>query len=65
MGQLKEPIQLSSKGKKNLETKIETLTIKNETLQNTVLTLMARLERIEKVALGDQKSKDLAVYPLK
>jgi len=65
LGQLKEPIQLSSKGKKNLETKIETLTTKNENLQNTVLKLMARLERIEKVALGDQKSKDLAVYPLK
>ena len=65
LGQLKEPIQLSSKGKKNLETKIETLTTKNETLQNTVSILMARLERLEKVALGDIKSKDLAVYKLK
>ena len=64
LGQLKEPIKLSSKGKKNLETKIETLTTKNETLQNTVSTLMARLERLEKVALGDLKSKDLAVYKL-
>jgi len=65
LGQLKEPIKLNSKGKKNLETKIETLTSKNETLQNTVSTLMARLERLEKVALGDLKSKDLAVYKLK
>ena len=64
LGQLKEPIKLSSKGKKNLETKIETLTTKNETLQNKVSTLMARLERLEKVALGDLKSKDLAVYKL-
>ena len=27
--------------------------------------LLARLERLEKVALGDLKSKDLAVYPHK
>ena len=64
LGQLKEPIKLSSKGKKNLETKIETLTTKNETLQNTVSTLMERLERLEKFALGEHKSKDLAVYKL-
>ena len=35
-----------------------------EYLQNTVSTLMSRLERLEKVALGDLKSKDLAVYKL-
>ena len=64
LGQLKEPIKLSSKGKKNLETKIETLTTKNKTLQNTVSTLMERLERLEKFALGEHKSKDLAVYKL-
>tara|TARA_B100000212_G_scaffold289024_1_gene230209 strand:- start:5 stop:1174 length:1170 start_codon:yes stop_codon:yes gene_type:complete len=64
LGRLKEPIKLSSKSKKNLETTIETLATKNETLQNTVSKLMARLERLEKVALEDLKSKDLAVYKL-
>ena len=53
------------KDKKVMETKIVNLTDKNETLQNKVSTLMARLERLEKVALGDLKSKDLAVYQLK
>ena len=36
---------------------------KNIIAQNNAL--LARLERLEKVALGDLKSKDLAVYPLK
>ena len=64
LGRLKEPIKLSSKSKKNLEATIETLATKNETLQNTVSTLMARLEILEKFALGEHKSKDLAVYKL-
>ena len=33
--------------------------------ENKLSTLMARLEKIEKIALGESKSKDLAVYPLK
>ena len=64
LGQLKEPIKLSSKGKKNLETKIETLTTKNETLQNTVSTLMERLERLEKVALRTSNSQNLSTIKL-
>ena len=43
--------------KDNFETKIKTLEEKNNEL-------LARLERLEKVALGDLKSKDLAVYKL-
>ncbi len=35
---------------------------KNIIAQNNAL--LARLERLEKVALGDLKSKDLAVYKL-
>ena len=44
--------------KENFETKIKTLEAKNNEL-------LARLERLEKVALGDLKSKDLAVNTLK
>ena len=36
---------------------------KNIIAQNNAL--LARLERLEKVALGDLKTKDLAVYQLK
>ena len=38
---------------------------KNQKLEDKVFTLMTRLERLEKVALGDLESKDLAVYKLK
>ena len=48
------------KGKEVMATKIATLTEKNEKLQNTVSTLMARLERLEKIVSRDIKSKDLA-----
>ena len=65
LGKATKPTQVSIKDKKVMETKINTLTTKNETLQNTVSTLMARLERLEKVALGESESKNLAVYPLK
>ena len=61
LGELKEPSQISMKDKKVMETKIGTLTDKNEKLQNKVSTLMARLERLEKIASRDIKSKDLAL----
>ena len=52
------------KDKKVMETKIGTLTDKNEKLQNKVSTLMARLERLEKIASRDIKSQDLALICL-
>ena len=52
------------KAKEKMEVKINSLEEKNQNLENTVSTLMARLERLAKVALGDLKSKDLAVYKL-
>ena len=60
LGELNKPTQISIKDKKVMETKIGTLTDKNEKLQNKVSTLMARLERLEKIASRDIKSKDLA-----
>ena len=47
LGELNKPTQISMKDKKVMETKIGTLTDKNEKLQNKVSTLMARLERLE------------------
>ena len=65
LGKATKPTQVSIKDKKVMEAKINTLTTKNETLQNTVSKLMARLERLEKVALSESESTNLAVYPLK
>ena len=44
--------------KKVMETKIETLEEKNKQL-------LARLERLEKIALGESKSQNLSVYKIK
>ena len=58
LGELNKPTQISMKNKKVMETKIETLEEKNKQL-------LARLERLEKIALGESNSKDLVVYKLK
>ncbi len=58
LGELNKPTQISMKDKKVMETKIESLEEKNKKL-------LARLERLEKIALGESKSQDLAVYKLK
>ena len=44
---------------------ISDLKEKNNQIISQNNALLARLERLEKVALGDLKSKDLAVYPHK
>ena len=61
LGEFNKPTQISMKDKKVMEAKIGTLTDKNEKLQNKVSTLMARLERLEKIASRDIKSQDLAL----
>ena len=60
LGKSTKPTQISIKAKEKMEAKIGTLTQKNEKLQNTVSTLMARLERLEKIASSDIESQDLA-----
>ena len=69
LGKATNPTQISTKDKKVMETKIESLEKKNKTilsknqkLENQLSILMARLEKIEKIALSESKSKDLAVY---
>ena len=57
LGELNKSQKISKIEKENLESKIGSLEEKNKQL-------LARLERLEKIALGDLKSKDLAVYKL-
>ena len=67
LGKSNQPTQISMKTKEKMEEKIYSLEEKNEKilsknkeLENKVSSLMARLERLEKVALGGSISKDLA-----
>ena len=46
------------KDKKVMDTKIKSLEEKNKQL-------LARLEKLEKIALSENNSKDLAIYKLK
>jgi len=71
LGKATKPAQISMKDKKVMETKIELLEKKNKTilsknqkLENKLSILMTRLEKIEKIALGESKSEDLAVHKL-
>ena len=57
LGELNKSHKISKKEKENFESKIGSLEEKNKQL-------LARLERLEKIALGEHKSKDLAVYKL-
>ena len=57
LGKATKPTQISMNEKKVFEAKIKTLEDKNNQL-------LARLERLEKFALRDLNSKDLAIYKL-
>jgi len=58
LGELNKPTQISMEDKEKMETKIESLEERNKEL-------LSRLERLEKIALNETKSKDLEVYRLK
>jgi len=58
LGALKKPSQISMEEKENFKNKIESLEEKNKQL-------LSRLERLEKIALSANSSKDLAIYKLK
>ena len=64
LGNAIKPTQISMKAKEKMEVKINALEEKNTNLENTVSTLMAKLERLEKIALSESKSKDLATIKL-
>ena len=58
LGKAIKPTQISMKEKENFKKKIESLEEKNKQL-------LSRLKRLEKFALKEIKSKDLAIYKLK
>ena len=58
LGKAIKPTQISMKEKENFKNKIESLEEKNKQL-------LSRLERLEKFALKEIKSKDLAIYKVK
>ena len=71
LGKSTKPTLISLKAKEKMENKINSLEEKNEKilsknqkLENKVSTLLARLERLEKVALNESQSKDLATIKL-
>ena len=64
LGKSVQPNLMGMKAKEKMEVKINALEEKNTNLENTVSTLMAKLERLEKIALIESKSKDLAAIKL-
>jgi len=58
LGEAIKPTQISMKEKENFKNKIESLEERNKQL-------LSRLERLEKIALSKNNSKDLASYKLK
>ena len=65
LGKAIKPTQISMKETKELKEEIADLKENNKNIIAQNNALLARLERLEKVALGDLKTKDLAVYQLK
>ena len=62
LGKTTKPTQISMRETKELKEEIADLKENNQNIIAQNNALLARLERLEKVALGDLKSKDLAVY---
>ena len=65
LGKSTKSSQISMKEKDELKQEISDLKANNKNIISQNKTLLERLERLEKVALGDIKSKDLAVYKIK
>ena len=65
LGKATNPKQISMQETNELKKEISDLKENNKNIIAQNNALLARLERLEKIALGDLKSKDLAVYPLK
>ena len=65
LGKSVKPTQISMQEKNKLKQEISDLKANNKNIISQNKALLARLERLEKIALGNLKSKDLAVSPLK
>ena len=64
LGKSVNPSLIIMKAKEKMEVKINALEEKNTNLENTVSTLMAKLERLEKIALRESQSQNLATIKL-
>ena len=64
LGELKKSTLISMKEKEELKQEISDLKANNINIISQNKALLARLERLEKVALGESKSKDLATIKL-
>ena len=65
LGQAVKPTQISIKEVKKLKEEIISLKENNQNIISQNKFLLARLERLEKIALTEKNSKDLAIYKLK
>ncbi len=65
LGKAIKPTQISMKEGKELKKEIIALKENNQNIISQNKALLARLEKLEKIALSENKSKDLAIYRLK
>ena len=65
LGKAIKPTQISMKEGKELKEEIIALKENNQNIISQNKFLLARLERLEKIALTEKNSKDLAIYKLK
>jgi len=65
LGKAIKPTQISMKEGKELKEEIIALKENNQNIISQNKALLARLEKLEKIALSENKSKDLAIYRLK
>ena len=65
LGKAIKPTQISMKEGKELKKEIIALKENNQNIISQNKALLARLEKLEKIALIENKSKDLAIYKLK
>ena len=65
LGKAIKPTQISMKEGKELKKEIIALKENNQNIISQNKALLARLEKLEKIALSENKSKDLAIYKLK
>ena len=63
--EFKKEISVLKENNERIISQNKNLEIKNQAIIDQNKSLLARLERLEKLALGETKSKDLAVYKLK
>ncbi len=65
LGKAIQPTQISMKEGKQLKEEISALKENNQNIISQNKALLARLEKLEKIAVSENNSKDFATYKLK